>query len=232
MENISKNAAANTVPAAGQLDPNQYVRIYEKPLSKLKVLFVGNSITRHAPAPGIGWYGDWGMAASAPEKDYVHRALVGLESFFGDVSCCVAQAAVWERRYEEGAAPLEEFYLPARDFEADVVVIRIGENIDRGKLEKFPVKPFYEKMVRFFAKKPDALVVCTDNFWKIPALDERFAEACRENGWHFCHIGDLENDENTMAKGLFEHHGVAAHPSDLGMQRIADRICGAVFASV
>ncbi len=37
-----------------------------------RVLFVGNSITLHGPRPQIGWTNNWGMAASARDKDYVH----------------------------------------------------------------------------------------------------------------------------------------------------------------
>ena len=37
-----------------------------------RVLFVGNSITLHGPRPQIGWTNNWGMAATARDRDYVH----------------------------------------------------------------------------------------------------------------------------------------------------------------
>ena len=39
----------------------------------LKVLCLGNSITRHEYAPSIEWFSAWGMAASKEENDYCHQ---------------------------------------------------------------------------------------------------------------------------------------------------------------
>ena len=60
--------------------------------------------------------------------------------------------------------------------------------------------------------------------------DPRVPEPLREKfGYSFCHLTDLEEDERTMAKGLFDHQGVAGHPGDYGMQCIANRILEKIF---
>lgn len=38
-----------------------------------KILFVGNSITKHAPKADINWLNDCGMAASQTDKDYAYK---------------------------------------------------------------------------------------------------------------------------------------------------------------
>ena len=37
-----------------------------------RIVFLGNSITLHGPAETVQWAGNWGMAASEQDKDYVH----------------------------------------------------------------------------------------------------------------------------------------------------------------
>lgn len=224
----SENAKANTVPAAKQLEIDRMVRFFREPDSKLKVLFVGNSITLHGYKPEIGWYGEWGMAASCQENDYVHRVVSALKEKYGPLDYCIAQASKWEMNYFESEQMLEEYYQSARAFEADIVIIRIGENISREAIQKINCKPYYDKMISFFASNENAKVIVTDNFWKIEALDAVFKEVIGENGYIYCQLGDLETDERTMAIGQFEHEGVARHPSDYGMQCIAERILSCI----
>ena len=65
-----KDFKENIVPAINQNSENVF--LYNNENSKIKVLFVGNSIAKHAPKPSIGWNNDCGMAASSPDKDFVH----------------------------------------------------------------------------------------------------------------------------------------------------------------
>lgn len=217
-------AEHNNVESKNQLDSSRYVTKVIKDDNALKVIFVGNSITLHAPKPEIGWEGNWGMAASKKEYDYVHRVVRGLEERFGQVNYCIAQGADWERDYPKGKEILEQYYKDARDFRADVVIIRIGENIRGSMLQEVDCKTHFKEMIRFFASNPCAKVIVTDNFWRRELLDNILKEIAEENGYIFCQLHDLQDDERTMALGKFEHKGVSIHPGDYGMECIAKRI--------
>ena len=193
-----------------------------------RVLFVGNSITRHGVCPPIGWLNDWGMAASDISKDYVHRTSSILSEKYGPVSIGITNCGDWEREYWKDG--ILENHHAARDFGADIVVIRIGENIDRSKLAQHDLAGRFEDMIRYFASSPSAKVIVTDLFWHSEALDALIVGLCRKNGWTFVTIGDLGDKPEMKALGLFEHQGVANHPSDEGMEQIARRICDAALS--
>lgn len=88
----------NTVSARGQLKDSEYIKYTFKEGAKLRVLFVGNSITRHGVKEEIGWMRDCGMAASCLEKDYVHLVVKGLEKNTG-------RSATASRRRSFGSTP-------------------------------------------------------------------------------------------------------------------------------
>ena len=72
------------------------------------------------------------------------------------------------------------------------------------------------------AKRP--LVVMRSPFWKNAVKAECTEKAAAEAGAIYVDAGPLGDQKENMALGLFEHRGVAQHPGDLGMRRLADLI--------
>ena len=213
----------NTVAADGQVSREAQVQTNECGGS-IKVLFVGNSITLHAPKEDIGWYGNWGMAASCREKDYVHVTVSLLEERFGTVDYTFVNCAEWERSYWDET--VLDHWQAARDFAADVVVIRIGENTwgVRDKLGEIDYYPHFDRMVRYFASNPNAKVIVTDLFWRKEPIDCVIRRVAADRGYTLVGLNDLGDRDENMAIGEYEHRGVSLHPNDTGMRRIAERI--------
>lgn len=214
----------NNVPAANQL-ANGKVFFHNPEKSGPRVLFVGNSITLHGPAPQIGWNGNWGMAASAPEKDYVHILKEKISGIRPDAAFCVCQVADWERAWKTGEDTFSE-YTAAREFEADLIICRFVENCPRN--EDIP-EHFLKKYLEFvdYLNSKGGKVILTDGFWHHPA-DEQIHQAAELRGYPMVCLGDLGELEEMKAIGLFDHDGVANHPGDAGMEAIAQRIFEAV----
>ena len=223
----SKYGALNTVSAANQLKEGEYSKVFANG-GDLKILFVGNSITKHGYLAEIGWLCDWGMAASCEEKDYVHLVVNELRKS-GPVDYSIAQISKWETDYQNTDTILPSYFQSAIDFAADIVVIRIGENMHKIEDEKV-CKENFAKMIKYFCKNPNAKVIVTNLFWNKVVLNRIIKEIANENNYIFCDISDLEKDEKTMAIGLFEHEGVAVHPGDYGMKCIAERILDSISA--
>lgn len=212
----------NTVKAENQLGDNHDVTFECTECNGKRVMFAGNSITLHEPKADIGWHNQWGMAASAKEKDYVHVLESHIKGVFPDATFCVCQAYKWERDFANGklAYPI---YEKARDFDAEIIVVRFIENCPWKDFDPAVFKREYIDYINFLNKSGKAKVILTTSFWK-HAADSVVAEVSKEMGWPLVVINDLGELDEMKALGLFEHYGVANHPGDLGMKTIADRI--------
>ena len=208
----------NTVAAENQVKQSALVSYFGNENAKTRILIVGNSITRHGPKPEIGWEHDHGMAASAPEKDYVHRLFAMLKESGKDVYLRVRHASDWERGFSKRDCLPD--YQEDKDFQADIVIFRLGENVCQADY------PLFEQAVRKFIEyicPAQSKVVFTTTFWSNGFM-QRVLQAYAQERGDICVDCSFAVDEKNMALGLFEHKGVAAHPSDAGMEEIAKAI--------
>ena len=210
----------NTVKAENQLDKEEIISFDYKENTGKRILFVGNSITLHAPKEDIGWSGNWGMAASSKDKDYVHMTEKMVLEKNSDAAFCVCQVSSWETVYKDGEKVLDTFK-EARDFGADIILMRIVENCIRNDFDAEIFKKEYKKLISYLSGDKEPAVIITSGFWKHPG-DEALEEVAKEIGADFICLGELGEREEMRADGLFEHKGVAHHPGDLGMQTIAE----------
>lgn len=218
MSQLSKN----TVSAKNQVKSKELIRCTDADNGGVRVMFLGNSITFHGTKPEIGWYNSWGMAASAEEKDYVHILMRYVRKTNPDAAFCVCHGGKWERHYQEDIDFYDQ-YSAARDFGADVIIVRIIENC---RAEDFDNKKFKKELMQFIkylsgSKSPK--LIFTTSFWKHPG-DIVVKELSKESESPLVSLGDLGQNEEMMAIGIFKHEGVSIHPGDKGMQAIADRI--------
>jgi alpha-galactosidase len=196
-----------------------------------KILFLGNSITRHGPLPAIEWMNDHGMAASAPEKDYVHLLLRRFaEENNGRVpQSIVENIAEFERHYD--TMDLAKEFKKYADFKADVVILAIGENV-----RPLPTK---EDQARFKKAVVDLLtllkrggtqrILVRNSFWPNTGHDDALRQACADVGGVYVDLGGIGNDESNKAYtekkfNYLKYAGVGGHPGDKGMAAIAEAI--------
>jgi len=210
----------NTVPAQNQLAEGAQIAFESCGNDGIKIAFIGNSITRHGPAPALGWYGDWGMAASCRKKDYVHQVLDGLWSRGSAVQCCICNASQWERGYGDGFKL--GFFDPVRAFNPDILVMRVVENCPLTDFNLQMFEEAYGSLIEYIKGEAEK-VILTTSFWQHPG-DEAIRAVAQRNGYPCIYLGQLGERDEMKAVGKFTHTGVAAHPGDKGMAYIAQAI--------
>lgn len=207
------DVTAGAAPAAGK--------------APTRLLFLGNSITLHGPSAKVSWTGNWGMAASAADKDYVHVLSQAIADQTGSApTILVENIAAFEREYstfDAGKALRQHL-----DFKADVLVLAIGENVaaltTAAAQSEFRAR--LQVLLTTFKEASQPRLLVRSCFWPDPVKDGILKDVCAELGGTYVDIGALAKDERHFARSerSFAHAGVANHPGDQGMQAIADAL--------
>lgn len=192
-----------------------------------RILFIGNSITRHGPAANIGWTGDFGMAATAQDKDFVHVLAGSIAELNGHKSeLHIVNLADFERNF--GTYDLNTKLKDALEFKADLVVVALGENVPKLATDemKTQFKTSFTNLLTALKNNGQPVIFVRGCFWTDKTKDDLMQQACTPVAGTFVDIGTLGKDESNFARSerKIEHAGVAAHPGDKGMKAIADAI--------
>jgi len=192
-----------------------------------KILILGDSITHHAPTPSLNWTGDWGMAATAADKDYVHLFLAKLADARG-----AGAPAPEVRSFAEGGGKITDkvpFVDKITAFHADLALVQLGENDNKDVTVEGFQQPYEKLLAAIRAGNPNARILCS-GVWgmKWPGVDNpkdtMIRAACQNYGATFADLGASFADpaNRAGAEHLFTSAGVNWHPSDAGMVAYAD----------
>lgn len=198
------------------------------------VLCIGNSITLHGPMSKVAgadpaWTGNWGMCASLPDSDYVHRLEKKFKSINSKSDITIAHMADWEA---DQSLSMDSF-LKEKIKGKDIIIIRLGENVR----EKSRYEKGFADLVRY-CKNYTSNIIIAGNYWRNSTTESYMIRAARENNIPYVplywimdlykekvmfHVGDtiynMERKPYTIKTDF-----ITTHPNDYGMRLIAEAI--------
>ncbi|MCX6221529.1 MAG: hypothetical protein NTZ69_11135 [Bacteroidia bacterium] len=195
-------------------------------IGKIKtVLILGNSIVQipieailSGPADS-GWYGDWGMAASIRDSDFVHLLIRDIHQIDPSVVVKFKNIADFERGYVSyPVSNLDSLKNP------DMLILKISENINGKKVVEDNFISYYDKLVKYITTNNQSIKVIVDGFFANANVDRLIEEYALQNNYLFVTTSSLSKDTTNTAKGKFKRADISAHPSDKGMRMIEQRI--------
>jgi hypothetical protein len=204
--------------------------------SALRILFIGNSITRHAANEStkerLGWTHVSGMAASEESKDYVHL----LAARVGEL---VAPRKVEIDFHTGGGSGSVAHRLGAIDevlpLQPHIVVIQLGEH-EKETDGVDGLRENYRKLITAFDLQDNPpLVVCVGPWspgqggagrprytgWAAE-IEETFRSVAEQAGKPFVSVAGVARNPNNFGSG--ETSGVRWHPNDGGHEGYARAI--------
>jgi len=194
------------------------------------VAHFGNSICKHPIISGV-WWGDWGMAATTRENDYVHKFLSFMKEKNKNATSDAFNIAAWETNYATFNKSTMDPYLVGKD----LVVVRLGENVTYYT----DFQNQYKILIQYIqSKAPNADIILGGQFWTNAQKETAMKNVATELGLPFVSVNHLDSATYKQTVGgivygddgnthTITDSGVAIHPNDLGMQKIAEALFSA-----
>ena len=196
-----------------------------------RILFLGNSITLHGPAAKIGWTSNWGMAASAQEKDYVHVLANSIARLSGSQpEVRIDNIADFERHYDN--YDLDTKLKSHLDFKPDIVIVAIGENVPALASEdaKIKFKGSFSRLLAALKDSGQPAIFVRGCFWADKTKDEIMRKSCLAAGGVFVDISGLGKDRVQLRPfgAEFRPCRCGGPPRRQGHEAIADALLKAM----
>ncbi|HKP94755.1 MAG TPA: hypothetical protein VJ385_03260 [Fibrobacteria bacterium] len=193
---------------------------------------MGNSITRNPPVPALGWNGDWGMAATALDRDYAHQTArilkekgLELELNLADRDCPDCDGSIDEQIHNMDQV---------RRLKPRYVVVQLSEHSFDIELRSGKMADQYRRLLQGLKDAGVPHVYCL-SAWGEKDLGEPHAVGIRLAlkefpGYTLVDITKAAADTlNYGDPALFADAGVRWHPGDKGMLAIAESLADAVW---
>lgn len=197
---------------------------------------LGNSITCNDIDDEGLWWGNWGMAASNEDNDYIHivSKWLGAQSV-KPVTTTVLDLKKWELASDRNT--IQKDYEEYFNEYTDLVTIQTGENITE-YMETLGMD--YDSLVKMIREKaPNAqILMLGEVLWPSEDIESAKHAACDAYGVTFVDMTEFLNGYESFYKSAIgaevagtdgESHTitnevVAAHPNDEGMACIAQQV--------
>lgn len=209
------------------------------------ILFLGNSVTLHGVAEQLGWPHLCGMAASAPEKDYVHVLTAAIDARTGGhlrisptetqedgltlAANIVNIADLFERNY---STYTDERLQGQLELKPDIVVLQLGENVVMDTFGAEAFKAGIESLMAGLKAASDPCIFVTSHILGAnTAMDDIKRQVCAEDPERrvFVDLTTFGQDPANFASAEPHYTGViVGHPGDKGMATIADALLRAM----
>lgn len=214
-----------------------------------RIVCIGDSVTAHpymAPNenPAGYWLQEWGMAASAEEKDYAHVLASMFDKTEDNVSLDVINFNSWE--LAEASMVPRASYLSTLDplfgsdkEEADLIVLQLGENCTAYQ----SLAADFGALIDYLrAKAPNAEILATGTVIIMDpprngAVDSIKQQVCSQKGVIYVDmsgynesmwVGEGTQIVNPQGQVTVISVSQRTHPGDYGMQWIAEQIYNAL----